>query len=117
MKIGVFLPSYLLPASDTENPNRVRRFAQHAEELGFESLFITDHLLTARRFYRVSWLEPVTTLAHAAALTSRPLLGTSVLVLPTRHPVVLAKEIATPQYLSGGRYVFGVGTGWDEPEF
>ena len=114
MKVGVFLPSYLLPGSDARE---IRRFAVRAEELGFESLFVTDHLLTARRFYRVSWVEPLTTLAHVAALTSRPLLGTSVLVLPTRHPVVLAKEIATLQHLSGGRYVFGVGAGWFEPEF
>ena len=117
MKLGVFLPSYLLPGTELEHPDEIRRFAVRAEELGFESLFITDHLLTARRFYRVSWLEPLTTLAHVAALTSRIALGTSVLVLPTRHPVVLAKEIATLEYLSGGRYVFGVGTGWFEPEF
>lgn len=114
MKIGVFLPTFLLPGSRADG---LRRFARHAEELGFASLFATDHLLTARRFYRVSWLEPVTTLAHVAAVTSAPLLGTSVLVLPTRHPVVLAKELATLQHLSGGRYVFGVGTGWFEPEF
>ena len=117
MKIGVFLPSYLLPASDTENPNRVRRFAQHAEELGFDSLFITDHLLTARRFYRVSWLEPMATLCHVAAVTSRVKLGTSILVLPTRNPVLMAKEIATLQHLSGGRFIYGVGTGWYDPEF
>jgi probable F420-dependent oxidoreductase len=117
VKVGVFLPSYLLPGGEGEHPEEIRRFAVRAEELGFESLFVTDHLLTARRFYRVSWVEPLTTLAHVAALTTRPLLGTSVLVLPTRHPVVLAKEIATLQHLSGGRYVFGVGAGWFEPEF
>src|SRR3989442_8963272 len=57
------------------------------------------------------------TLAHVAAVTSRVKLGTSVLVLPTRQPVVLAKEIATLQHLSGGRFVYGVGTGWYPPEF
>jgi alkanesulfonate monooxygenase SsuD/methylene tetrahydromethanopterin reductase-like flavin-dependent oxidoreductase (luciferase family) len=50
-------------------------------------------------------------------VTSRVKLGTSVLVLPTRQPVVLAKEIATLQHLSGGRFVYGVGTGWYPPEF
>jgi alkanesulfonate monooxygenase SsuD/methylene tetrahydromethanopterin reductase-like flavin-dependent oxidoreductase (luciferase family) len=59
----------------------------------------------------------VTTLAHTAAVTERIRLGTSILVLPTRQPVVLAKEIASLQHLSGGRFVFGVGVGWYEPEF
>src|SRR5207248_7050574 len=52
-----------------------------------------------------------------AAVTSRVMLGTSVLVLPPRQPVVLAKEIATLQHLSGGRFIYGVGTGWYPPEF
>ena len=117
MKLGVFLPSYLLPGESERHGDQIRRFAVHAESLGFESLFITDHLLTAHRFYRVSWTEPLLTLSHAAAVTSRIKLGTSVLVLPTHNPVVLAKEIATLQHLSGGRFIYGVGTGWYPPEF
>jgi probable F420-dependent oxidoreductase len=117
MKVGVFVPSYLLPGQNGMHGDQVRRFAVKAEELGFDSLFITDHLLTASRFYRVSWTEPMMTLSHVAAVTSRVKLGTSVLVLPTRQPVVLAKEIATLQHLSGGRFVYGVGTGWYPPEF
>jgi alkanesulfonate monooxygenase SsuD/methylene tetrahydromethanopterin reductase-like flavin-dependent oxidoreductase (luciferase family) len=57
------------------------------------------------------------TLSFAAAVTSRIALGTSILVLPTHNPVVLAKEIATLQHLSGGRFIYGVGTGWYPPEF
>lgn len=117
MKLGVFVPSYLLPGADAQHGQQIRRFAARAEELGFDSLFITDHLLTARRFYRVSWTEPMMTLSHVAAVTSRVQLGTSILVLPTHNPVVLAKEIATLQHLSGGRYIYGVGTGWYPPEF
>jgi probable F420-dependent oxidoreductase len=117
MRVGVFVPSYLLPGQDARHGDQIRRFAIKAEELGFDSLFITDHLLTATRFYRVSWTEPMMTLAHVAAVTSRVKLGTSVLVLPTRQPVVLAKEIATLQHLSGGRFVYGIGTGWYPPEF
>lgn len=117
MKLGVFLPSYLLLGQQAKHGDQIRRFAVRAEELGFESLFITDHLLTASRFYRVSWTEPLMTLSHAAAVTSRIELGTSVLVLPTHNPVVLAKEIATLQHLSGGRYIYGLGTGWYPPEF
>src|SRR4030088_1799629 len=117
MRLGTFVPSYLLPGQDAKHGDQIRRFAVKAEELGFDSLFITDHLLTASRFYRVSWTEPMMTLSHVAAVTSRVKLGTSVLVLPTRQPVVLAKEIATLQHLSGGRVVYGVGTGWYPPEF
>src|SRR2546427_1706745 len=117
MKLGVFLPSYLMEGAGPEHGEQIRRFAAHAEELGFESLFITDHLLSAWRFYRVSWTEPLMTLSHVAAVTSRIQLGTSILVLPTHNPVVLAKEIATLQHLSGGRFVYGVGTGWYDKEF
>jgi probable F420-dependent oxidoreductase len=117
MKVGVFVPSYLLPSQTELHGGQIRRFAARAEELGFDSLFITDHLLTATRFYRVSWTEPMITLAHVAAVTERVMLGTSVLVLPTRQPVVLAKEIATLQHLSGGRFIYGIGTGWYPPEF
>jgi probable F420-dependent oxidoreductase len=117
MKLGVFVPSYLLPGEDAHHGDQIRRFAVRAEELGFDSLWITDHLLTARRFYRVAWTEPLMTLSHVAAVTSRVQLGTSVLVLPTHNPVVLAKEVATLQHLSGGRYIYGIGTGWYPPEF
>jgi probable F420-dependent oxidoreductase len=117
LKLGVFLPTYLLPGEEDRHGDQIRRFAARAEELGFDSLFATDHLLTARRFYRVSWTEPMVTLSFAAAVTSRIALGTSILVLPTHNPVVLAKEIATLQHLSGGRYIYGVGTGWYPPEF
>lgn len=106
-----------MPGDEARHGRQLRRFAARAEELGFESLFITDHLLTARRFYRVSWTEPLMTLAHVAAVTSRIKLGTSILVLPTHNPVVLAKEIATLQHLSDGRFVYGIGTGWYPPEF
>lgn len=117
MKLGVFLPTYLLPGEESRHGNQICRFAAHAEELGFDSLFVTDHLLPARRFYRTSWTDPLMTLSYAAAVTSRIMLGTSILVLPTRNPVVLAKEIATLQHLSGGRFIYGVGTGWYEKEF
>ncbi len=117
MKLGVFLPTYLLPGEQDRHGDQIRRFAAYAEELGFDSLFATDHLLTAQRFYRVSWTEPMVTLSFAAAVTSRIALGTSILVLPTHNPVVLAKEIATLQHLSAGRFIYGVGTGWYPPEF
>ena len=95
MKFGVFLPSFIIPGRERSHPADVRRFARRAEELGFDSLWITDHIVTAHRFYRVSWLDSLMTLSHVAAVTERVRLGTSILILPTRQPAVLAKEIAT----------------------
>jgi len=117
MKFGVFLPSFMIPGRERSHPDDVRRFARGAEELGFDSLWITDHIITAHRFYRVSWLDALITLAHVAAVTEEVKLGTSVLILPTRQPAVLAKQVATLHYLSGHRYIYGVGTGWYGPEF
>lgn len=117
MKFGVFLPTFLFPGTGLEHAAALRAFARRAEELGFDSLWVTDHIVTAHQFYAVSWLDSLTTLAHVSAVTERVRLGTSVLILPVRQPVVLAKEIATLQHLSHGRYVFGVGTGWYGPEF
>ena len=117
MKFGVFLPSFIIPGREQSHPADVRRFARRAEELGFDSLWITDHIVTAHRFYRVSWLDSLMTLSHVAAVTERVKLGTSILILPTRQPAVLAKEVATLHYLSGHRYIYGIGTGWYGPEF
>ncbi len=117
MKFGVFLPSFIVRGREQSHPGDVRRFARRAEELGFDSLWITDHVVTAHRFYRVSWLDSLMTLSHVAAVTERVRLGTSILILPLRQPAVLAKEIATLHYLSGHRYIYGIGTGWYGPEF
>ena len=102
MKFGVFLPTFLFPGTGPEHAAQVRAFARHAEELGFDSLWITDHIVTAYQFYAVSWLDSLMTLSHVAAVTERVKLGTSIIILPVRQPAVLAKEIATLHHLSGG---------------
>lgn len=117
MKVGVFLPSFLQTGAPDPGGAHLRAFARRAEELGFDSMWITDHVVTADRFYSVSWLDSITTLAHVSAITERVRLGTSILILPLRQPALLAKEIATLHHLSGGRYIFGIGTGWFGPEF
>ena len=113
--VGVFLPSFC--GDEGRSGPEIAAFARHAEELGFDSVWATDHLLHGSVFYRAPWLDPIVTLTYAAAATSRVRLGTSILVMPTRHPVVLAKELSTLQALSGERFILGVGTGWDEREF
>ena len=113
--VGVFLPTF--GGNQRRSGLELTAFARRAEELGFDSLWATDHLLHGSVFYRTSLLDPILSLTFAAAATSRVRLGTSILVMPTRHPVLLAKELSTLQALSGDRFILGVGTGWDEREF
>lgn len=112
---GVFLPTFCGP--DGRSGAELAAFARRAEELGFDSLWATDHLLHGSLFYREPWLDPVVSLSYAAAVTSRVRLGTSIIVMPTRNPILLAKELSTLQALSGDRFVLGAGTGWDPREF
>jgi probable F420-dependent oxidoreductase len=116
MNFGVFLPTFV----EAEGPPRRRSlidFARRAEAIGFDSLWVTDHLLRAEQFYGVAWLEPMAVLKFVAAVTERVRLGTGILILPLREPVLLAKEIATLQDLSGNRFILGGGTGWAEKEY
>ena len=116
-RFGVFLPSFIWEDDGPERASGIEAFARHVEDLGFDSLFITDHLLAARQFYSVSWLESLMTLSFAAGVTERVKLGTSVVVVPVRDPVWLAKQIATLQFLSQDRFIFGAGIGWYPPEY
>ena len=116
-RFGVFLPSYVWEGDGPERSRGIKTFARTVEDLGFDSLFITDHLLAAKRFYSVNWLEPLTTLAVAAGATERVRLGTSILIMPLRNPVILAKELATLQFLSDNRVILGAGVGWNDVEY
>jgi probable F420-dependent oxidoreductase len=116
-RFGVFLPSYIWEGDGPERARGIKAFARQVEALGFDSLFITDHLLAAKRFYSVNWLEPLTTLAVAAGATERVRLGTSILIMPLRNPVILAKELATLQFLSDNRVILGAGVGWNDVEY
>jgi len=94
----------------------VRDFSIKANGHGID-LWVIDHLFHAPGLYGMPWMEPLSTLTYAAALAPDVRLGTGILVAPLRQPVLLAKEIATLDYLSGGRYIFGAGPGWYPPEF
>jgi probable F420-dependent oxidoreductase len=87
--------------------------AQRVEELGFDSLWVSEHML----FY-VPTFDAITVLAAFAARTQRILLGSAVLLLPLRHPTVVAKEVASLDIISNGRIILGVGVGGEfRPEF
>jgi len=116
MRLGIHLPQIGRKAS----PDGIRRAAVQAEELGFADVWTSEHIIVpAGVMYPPSpnFYDPILTLTWAAACTRRVRLGTSVLVLPMRHPLPLAKELATLQNLSGGRLILGAGVGWMEAEF
>jgi probable F420-dependent oxidoreductase len=94
--------------------------ARTAESLGFDALFVSDHLCIPPDQTEGSggrYLDVITTLAFLAGATERIRLGISVLVIPYRPAVLTAKQVATIQELSGGRMILGVGVGWMKPEF
>ncbi|QWF82513.1 TIGR03619 family F420-dependent LLM class oxidoreductase [Amycolatopsis sp. CA-230715] len=115
MRIQAVLPD----ESSTMDPQEPVRLAVLAEELGYETVWLPDHVLPPAEYGEVygGVYEPLVTLSYVAAKTSRIRLGTSVLVLPLRNPFVLAKQVATVDRLSGGRVTLGVGIGWDATEF
>jgi probable F420-dependent oxidoreductase len=98
-----------------EDVQAVVRLAVRAEELGFDSVWVHDHVFNVDRIFdRIGgrpYYEPLTILSYVAALTRRVALGTSVLVLPYHNPIRLAKIAATLDQLSGGRLILGVGVG------
>lgn len=116
MKFGVQLPHFG-PLASGEGTVAL---AAHAEALGFDSVWAGDHIVYPRgqaaRFGR-EFYECVTTLTWVAAKTVRIGVGTAVLVLPYRNPLVLAKELATLDALAGGRLTVGVGVGWLAEEY
>ena len=115
MKFGLVLPSYGIAASKQS----IIEAARLAEELDYDSLWSTDHVLVPKQFEKTFGhiYEPLTVLSYAAALTKDVKLGISILVLPMRNPIVVAKQVATIDALSGGRVILGLGAGWLEKEF
>ncbi|MFB8005872.1 TIGR03619 family F420-dependent LLM class oxidoreductase [Nocardia sp. NPDC056000] len=115
MRLHVVLPD----ESATMPMSTLVELARQAEELGFAGIWLPDHLLPPSDYGPVygGVYEPLTTLAYLAAATNRVVLGTSVLILPLREPILLAKQAATLAHVSGGRFILGVGTGWESYEF
>lgn len=117
MRFGLALPSFSFSDLDYAKAARLRDFARRGEAMGYESLWVVEHLLTARGLYGTAWLSPLETVSFAAGCTERVKLATGILIPPLRNPVFVAKEIASLQYLSGGRFELGVGVGWDAHEY
>jgi alkanesulfonate monooxygenase SsuD/methylene tetrahydromethanopterin reductase-like flavin-dependent oxidoreductase (luciferase family) len=116
MRIGVNVPNFG-PGTD---PGVLHRWAQTVEGLGFDLLMVSDHVVVTpdvAEQYTEPFYEPFTTLAWLAGVTERIRLGTTVLIVPYRHPLLTARMAANLDALSGGRLVLGVGVGWARQEF
>jgi probable F420-dependent oxidoreductase len=127
MRLGFTLPQF----GEHASPDGIREVAVEAEALGYDSLWVSDRLLypvapkvpypatpdgkLPKSYQRV--FDPFAVLTFAAAYTQRIALGTSVLVLPFYNPVLLARQVATLDVLSGGRVRLGLGTGWSPDEY
>lgn len=116
MRIGVNVPNFG-PGAD---PGILRSWAQTVEGLGFDLLMVSDHVVITpdvAEQYPAPFYEPFTTLSWLAGITSRVQLGTTILLVPYRHPLLVARMAANLNQLSGGRLVLGVGVGWARQEF
>jgi len=117
VKIGVTIPNNW----GIDDPQEVLDFGPMAESLGFDSVWVMDHLFNTgyikERLQDKPYYHPMSTLSFLAATTKKVTLGTSVLVLPYHNPVELAKYAATLDQISGGRVTLGVGVGAMTEEF
>lgn len=131
MKFGMLLPTLGPLASGAGVAEKQLTIAQKAEALGFDSIWLPDHVViptTIKSRYPYNdtgefpmpadqgFLEPLATMGVLAGATKRVRIGTWVLVLPHRNPIVTAKMFATLDVLSGGRMILGAGIGWMEEE-
>ena len=115
MRYGVAIPH----ANQFGSAEAIRTMARAIEDLGFDSIWVSDHIIVpvGSSYIPENMDEPLAALAFLAAETSHVALGTSVLILPYRDPAFTAKFLSTVDVLSGGRLVVGVGAGWMQEEF
>ncbi|MBK1783108.1 LLM class flavin-dependent oxidoreductase [Prauserella cavernicola] len=116
MKLGVNVLNFG-PGTD---PGVLRQWARTVEGLGYDLLMVSDHVAVTpdvAEQYPAPFYEPFTTLSWLAGVTDRIRLGTTVLVAPYRHPLLIARMAANLNDLSDGRFVLGVGVGWARQEY
>lgn len=114
MELHVTLPA----ERPDDDPRRLADLARLAERLGYGGITLPDHLFTPNPPDQYGGVfDPLLTLGYLASVTERIELATSVLILPLRNPYVVAKQTATLARLSAGRFVLGVGVGWERFEF
>jgi len=118
MQFGAFLPTYWTDYRSSDVRTAVEEAAKMAEALGYASVWANDHVIAPTHQADVGHIiEPLITLASLVHLVPHVQLGTSVVVLPQRHAIIVAKQAAALDVLSGGRFILGVGVGWLQEEF
>lgn len=117
MQVGVFLKLIDHAGRRTKSVAEVVAHAERAEALGFDSVWVMDHLFTDALGRRVAAVDPLQVLAAIAARTRRVQLGPLVLCGPFRQALQTAREAMTLNDASGGRFICGLGAGWNQPEF
>jgi len=115
MKFGVCVPNY----GNNISPDGLIKFAKLAEELGYDSVWSTDHILLSKGSNTPyeNIFESIGTLFYIALKTEKVKVGVSSLVMALRNPVIIAKELATLDNFSSGRVMLATGAGWNEEEF
>ncbi|MBF6560282.1 MAG: LLM class F420-dependent oxidoreductase [Candidatus Binataceae bacterium] len=129
MKIGLLTAGL----GKAAHPRVLRTIAEHADRLGFGTLWAPEHVVLFDAYREskypysddgafaapstIDWMDPFIALTFAAARTTRIRLATGICLVPEHNPLVLAKVIASLDYLSGGRFALGVGIGWSAEEF
>ena len=129
MKIGLLTAGL----GKAAHPRVLRTIAEHAERLGFGTLWAPEHVVLFDRYIdskypysqdgafaapsTIDWMDPFVALTYVAAHTTKIRLATGICLVPEHNPLVLAKVIASLDYLSGGRFALGVGIGWSAEEF
>jgi probable F420-dependent oxidoreductase len=115
LRVGVVLPTYRRLAT----ADNIHRAAVRSEELGFDSVWVTDHVVVPEQSvdaFGPTFFEAVSVMSYVAGITHRVAIGAAILIVPYRHPLLLAKMLATVDQLSGGRVIVGAGLGWLEAE-
>ncbi len=127
MKIGIFVG-----IAAGARPDSMATIAQHAERLNFGTLWAGEHVVVFDSYESkypytengemplvrdADFLDPIVALTYAAAVTKNIQLATGICLVPEHNPIVLAKQVASLDYLSAGRFALGIGIGWSEEEF
>jgi probable F420-dependent oxidoreductase len=116
MRFGFHLPNF----GQQISPEAITKVAQRAEALEFDSVWVSDHIVIPKQYsgiFSENIYEPLTVLTYVAGVTKTIKLGTSVIIVPYRNPLHVAKAVATLDVLSKGRVIFGAGAGWMAEEF
>jgi len=116
---GVVLPDYCGGSwkGGYMSGDHLASYCREVEKLGYASIWHAEHFVMAPPLLTTSWYEPLVTMSYVASAVKKVKIGTAILILPLRNPGVLAKEVATLDILSNGRFMLGVAIGWLDKEY